>query len=252
MSLLTALGLVGIMSAMPEEGELILKEMNSTKVHAIGSRVFYEGRLQDRPVIFTLSGIGKVSAAVTATLLIDKFQVDEVIFTGTAGGGTHTAIGDIVIGNQFLQHDLDLTPIFSKFYIYSLDKQVLEADLKACKKMIKAASKFAEQSQLIWQHEPLNITVHEGLIISGDRFISSKDVHDEIQDSLKVVDHNAFYAVEMEGAAVAQVCHELGKPFVVVRSISDKADNQANHHFLEFVNNVAKYYGVGVIKEYLK
>jgi adenosylhomocysteine nucleosidase len=252
MALLTALSLIGIMSAMPEEGELILKEMSAHQEHRIGNRVFYQGQIQDCPVVFALSGIGKVSAAVTAALMIEKFQVDELIFTGTAGGGLSTTIGDIVVGKQFVQHDLDLSPIFSKFYVYSLDKQILEGDFTSNKKMLKAAQQFSKKNPLTWKNIPLAMNIHEGLIASGDQFISSLDKHGAIIEGLKALDYDEFHAVEMEGAAVAQVCHELNKPFVVVRSISDKADEKADHHFAEFVDTIAKYYSIGIIKEYLR
>jgi adenosylhomocysteine nucleosidase len=242
---------IGIMSAMPQEGELILKEMENVKVHQVGKKEFVEGTIQGIPVVFSLSGIGKVSAATTATMMIEKFAVDEIVFTGTAGGGEETNIGDIVIGQSFIQHDVDLSPIFSKFYIYSLDKQVLESSKQLVKKMKRAVNRYLEKNLLYLNEEQLRPKVHEGLILSGDQFIHCQQMQKRIVDSLKEVDLFHFHAIEMEGAAVAQVCHELEKPFVIIRAISDKADHHAGVSFETFIEQIARYYSIGIVKEYL-
>jgi adenosylhomocysteine nucleosidase len=115
---------IGIMSAMPQEADIILKKIEGQETIQMGTRQFVKGTFEGVPVVFSLCGVGKVSAATTATLLIAKFNVDEIIFTGVAGGGSGTEIGDIVIGSSYLQHDLDLQPIFPQFYVYSLGEQL--------------------------------------------------------------------------------------------------------------------------------
>ena len=245
-------GLIGIMSAMPEEGELIKKNMHQAEKIEVGGRQFFRGQIEEKEVLFCLSGIGKVSAATTATLMIDKFGVEKILFTGVAGGGNETEVGDIVIGKSYLQHDLDLTPIYPKFYISNLDKQILHADDALIANMEKAASAYLEVRKL----QPFNLIkdpkVHVGLVLSGDQFIYSEYQRDRIFSDLKSVDLDKFHAVEMEGAAVAQVCHEFKLPFVVIRAISDKANSESQIDFPLFIQQVASEYSIGILKEFFK
>jgi adenosylhomocysteine nucleosidase len=243
---------IGIISAMPQEAHLILHEMENKQTVEIGTHQFVKGTFQGVPAVFSLCGVGKVSAATTATLLVTKFDVDEVIFTGVAGGGSGTEIGDIVIGSSYLQHDLDLRPIFPQFYIYSLDEQLLYADADMVSKMKAAADRFFLQGI---SFPDLGITdpkVHIGVIASGDQFISNLTHHHELINKTKELLPNGFQAIEMEGAAVAQVCKELRVPFVIMRAISDKANHAAAVDFLTFMDQVASYYSFGVLKEYIQ
>jgi len=243
---------IGIMSAMPEEAELIRREMKETKIVQVGKRQFVEGTFQGVPVVFCPAGIGKVSAAVTATLLIDKFNVGEIVFTGVAGGGSQTAVGDIVVGGIYLQHDLDLQPIFPQFYIYSLDTQILYADKDRVSKMMSAANRFLTAGFSFRNVDTFKPKVHNGIILTGDQFIHSQSRRRQISDQTKKVLLSDFHAMEMEGAAVAQVCHEMSTPFIVVRSISDKADQKANIDFPVFINQVARHYSLGILTEYFR
>ncbi len=246
------IGVIGIMAAMPQEVELIQSEMKEITCIQVGKREFVQGMFEGVPVVFCLAGIGKVSAAVTAALLIDKFKVKEIIFTGVAGGGKATSVGDIVIGRTYLQHDLDLRPIFPQFYIYSLDKQILCAEDHQVVKMLGAANRFLEKNKLSLELQITKPTVYEGIIVSGDQFINSDIQHHEILDKTKEILSADFHAIEMEGAAVAQVCHEMNTPFIVMRAISDKADQKAGSDFSVFIDEIARHYSLGVLKEYFR
>ena len=244
--------LVGIMCAMQQEAESILCRIGDKEVVQVGARQFIKGTFDEVPVVLSIAGVGKVSAAVTATLLKTQFGVDEIIFTGVAGGGKNTSIGDIVVGSSYLQYDLDPRPHFPQFHILSLNTQLIHANADLVLKMTAAANRYFEEGiSFPW----LNITepkVHTGTIVSGDQFIGDSISHEKIAHSTKKLLPNGFLAIEMEGAAVAQVCEELGVPFIVVRAISDKADHLAAVNFQTFIDQVARGYSIGVLVEYLK
>jgi adenosylhomocysteine nucleosidase len=243
---------IGIMSAMPQEADSILEAMTEKTVIKVGLREFTLGFFEKTPVVFSLSGIGKVSAAMTATLLIEKFKARELIFTGVAGGSGETNVGDIVVGHSYLQHDLDLRPIAPSFYIYSLEKQILEASTDLISRMRDSASEFLSKGISFPDLNIFDPKVYEGVIVSGDQFINSKAEHQAISDKAKEVLPNGFHAVEMEGAAVAQVCTELQTPFIILRTISDKADESASIDFSIFMDQVARHYSLGVLEEYFQ
>jgi len=168
-----------------------------------------------------------------------------------AGGGKDTSIGDVVVGSSYLQHDLDLRPIFSQFHIFSLNTQLIHAKGDLVARMKFAAEQFFQKNT---PFSSLGITspkVHEGVIVSGDQFINNLAYHEKIVESVKDLLPDGFHAIEMEGAAVAQVCQEMGIPFVVVRSISDKANQEAAGNFELFMDQAAGVYSLGILKEYL-
>jgi adenosylhomocysteine nucleosidase len=239
------------MSAMPQEAHLILEDIKDKESVQIGCHNFVKGTFEGTPVVFTYAGVGKVSAATSASLLIAKFGVDEIVFTGVAGGGSAVEIGDVVIGNAYLQHDMDTRPFFPQFHIYSLNQQVLKADRVAVAIMKIAAERFLQEKTSFPElgiHAP---KAHEGVIVSGDQFIQSLSHHQAIVDNTKEVLPEGFHAIEMEGAAVAQVCNELQVPFVVLRAISDKANHQAFTNCQTFIEKIASQYSYGILKEYM-
>jgi adenosylhomocysteine nucleosidase len=251
--LTTLFASIGIMSAMPQEAAMIVDKMEEKEIVQMGSRQFIKGTLGKIPVVFSLAGIGKVSSAATAALLIAKFDVEEIIFTGVGGGGKETAIGDIVIGSSYLQHDLDPRPFFTQFYIFSLDKQLVHARADHVSKVKDAAHRFLQQKVPFPENLRIsNPRVHEGAIVSGDQFIGSLAHHEKILDITKELLPSGFHAVDMEGAAVAQVCEELNVPFIVIRSISDKANHESVVDFTTFIDQVASQYSFGVLLEYFK
>jgi adenosylhomocysteine nucleosidase len=226
--------LTAIISALPEE-QAGLTQLLSNKEHAahIPRRLqsgLTLGLMHQKPVILALAGVGKVAAASTATMLIERFKVQRIIFTGVAGAvASHVNVGDVVVGSEYLQHDMDASPLFARFEIpytgisrYRGDAQLIAVILEA----LYADSMSATGLK--------SFKIHQGLILSGDRFVSSSS---EVQALRR--DLSDALCVEMEGAAIAQVCHDYNIPFAAVRSISDKADDSAHVDFPKFVNEVA-------------
>jgi adenosylhomocysteine nucleosidase len=227
-----------ILSALPEEqaGVLALLQSPQCTVHA--GREFWHGTVHGKSVVLALSRIGKVAAATTATALIERFKVQRMVFTGVAGGlAPQVHVADVVVGTQYLQHDFDASPLFARYEIPGYGRAWFAADAHLVAIISEAAT--AEFHCVSGQN---GIKIHAGLIASGDRFVSSAT---EVQ-SLCLALPDAL-CVEMEGAAVAQVCHDYGVPFAAVRTISDRADDTAHLDFAQFVCEVAGPYAVRLV-----
>lgn len=242
---------IGIMSAMHEEIHLLHEQMEVESEIVLGMRTYFVGKLWGKEVVVVFSRWGKVAAASTATALIVKFGVDEIIFSGVAGGlDKRLNIGDIVIGESLIQHDMDATPIFSKFEIPLMDKTYFDSDAKISQRLTFAANKYLAENKLdneLTEEFGLHSsTIYSGNIASGDRFISDNTEIDRFRTELPDV-----LCVEMEGAAVAQICYEYGVPFGIVRTISDSANDDAHIDFIRFVDKVASHYTSGIIEGYL-
>jgi adenosylhomocysteine nucleosidase len=207
---------------MREELHALHEDFHNAIVQRVAGRDFYIGTLHGYEAVLVLSGIGKVAAATTTALLLDRFEVDAVVFTGVAGGlAKGVKVGDVVIGDALLQHDLDASPIFPRWEVPLTDKSRFEADAQWSDLLSRAAQSSGH-------------TVHRGLIISGDRFVATSAESAALRAALPDA-----LAVEMEGAAVAQVCHDFARPFAVMRTISDRADDSAHGDFTRFVADVA-------------
>lgn len=240
---------IGIMGAMPEEVGSIANLLNNPVLRSFGSRDFLTGCFSDKEVIVVYSRCGKVSSASTATTLINHFKVNAIIFTGVAGAvPMHLNVGDVVVGDKCIQHDMDGRPIFPKYeiplsgvtYFHSSQELVSKARL-ATERFFSAEFHSAIPKEI---REKFNISrpaVHVGTIASGDQFVSCpmkvKNLQKEIDNVL---------AVEMEGAAVSQVCSEYELPFVVFRTISDKANCDAPTDFQQFITQVASFYASAI------
>ncbi len=208
---------------MEEEVTILRDQLKNATQESIAGCEFTTGVYEDKEVILLKSGIGKVNAAVSTTLLLDRFQPDYVINTGSAGGFHHTLnVGDIVISTDVRHHDVDVT-IFD--YEYG---QVpgLPAAFAADEKLVK----LAEASALEIDH----IQVAKGTIATGDSFMNDPDRVAFVREKFP-----ELYAVEMEAAAVAQVCQLFGTPFVVVRALSDIAGKESNVSFDQFLEQAA-------------
>lgn len=209
---------IGIIGAMSEEIENFLDGMSNVIIHKKAGIIFYEGSMNGKSVILCKSGVGKINAAVCTQILIDDFNIEQIIFTGVAGAlHSELEIGDIVVSTAAMQHDIDASALgFNKGIIPFADRSVFEADEDLIRLALKASEEISEGK------------VVTGLILSGDQFISAGQAAKEL--------HELFggYCTEMEGAAVAQVCHMNEIPFVIVRSMSDKADGSAHINFPEF------------------
>jgi adenosylhomocysteine nucleosidase len=249
---------IGIMAALHDEiaGLIaLIAGQPGSSVERVANRDFHIGQIDGTPCVVVLAGVGKVAASCTATLLIQKFKVTEIIFSGLAGGlATHVKVGDIVIADQLMQHDMDARPLFPRFEIPLTGITHFETPKPHRKRVFESASAFlnggfqtaipvaiAEQYAL---HQP---RIHTGLIISGDQFVGSV----EASDQLRQIAPSAL-AVEMEGAAVAQVCHDFKLPYVIIRTVSDRADATAHIDFSQFLTDVASKYSAAILLDYVR
>lgn len=242
---------LGLMGAMPEEMELIVQSMQSHRQTVQGNRVYYEGTLKGVPVVAVFSRWGKVAAATTATTLIEHFGVQELIFTGVAGGiSPDLSVGDIVIAKRLFQHDMDARPLMSRYEIPLTGRISFETDPELSSRMEQAAMKMLEYEQLFLND--LGETgiqfpsVVAGDVASGDQFIAATSTKELIREGLPSV-----LCVEMEGAAVAQVCHDFKIPLALVRVISDTADESSHELAVQFVDRYAARYLQLIIEHYL-
>ncbi len=249
---------IGVMAAMPEELQAFLADMPDQQPIRRAGREFWRGHWHGHEVVAVLSRIGKVAAATTTTLLLTEFGVTEVWFTGVAGGlGLDVRVGDVVVAKALLQHDMDASPLFPRHELPGTGLSRLQQDAASVAHVAEvvrqALSPMALSSggalagvHLAELGLPAAPQVHVGLILSGDQFIAtaraSTALRDELPDAL---------AVEMEGAAVAQVCHDFGVPCTVLRTISDRADDAAHIDFPRFIQGVASRYAVAMVSALL-
>jgi adenosylhomocysteine nucleosidase len=247
--------LTGILVPMPEEIELILAHMTVQDTYTAGQRTFYLGTIQGNNCVVSLSRIGKVASSVTAAVMIEHFHINRLIVTGVAGGiSNEVNIGDIVIATSCIQHDMDCSPIFPALEIPLLDKTSFECAAEMIESAHESCSHFiAKELDQYISEQNLNALgirspqVRRGVLVSGDQFIGTTTQLEAIKSKVP-----AAYFVEMEGAAVAQVCYEYNVPFVVVRSISDKADDIAHIDFNNYIKLLARYYTWGLIEGMMK
>lgn len=236
---------------MPEEINDLVDCLEVEAKHELGGRTYYVGLLWGKKVVLVFSRWGKVAAASTVSTLILKFNITELIFTGVAGAiHNDLNIGDIVIGRNLYQHDMDARPLMAQFEIPLLGKTYFETHQNQIDKAYNAAKKFLTQNVLsqLPLHE-FNITkpqIHVGDIASGDKFFAKNEDKIALQNALPNI-----LCVEMEGAAVAQVCYEYQIPFTIIRTISDTADHQAEMDFPKFIKAISSKYSEGILKEML-
>lgn len=215
--------LIGIIGAMAEEISGLVPQLENATAVTVAGLTFYKGELQQHPIIIVQSGIGKVNAALCTQILIDRFGVTAIINTGVAGGiNPSVKIGDVVISDSSLHHDVDVT-VFGhqpgiipqmQTSIFSSDTKLREIAVQAGKKTIGSAK------------------THLGLIVSGDQFISTTEQKAYLNETF------APLCAEMEGAAIAHVTSVNQVPHVIIRIISDQADNSAPTDFNKFLEKV--------------
>ena len=225
-----------IVSAMHEELSAVLALMPDESRQVAAGWECWGGHLMGCEVVAVLPRTGKVAAAPTAAVLIERFGVGEIVFTGVAGGlGSGVAVGDVVVADAFLQHDLDASPIFPKYEVPLYGASRFASDPALTERLAAAVQRALPDQRL-----------HRGLVVSGDRFVSTdaecRALRSALPDAL---------AVEMEGAAVAQVCHDFGVPFAAVRTISDRADDEAHVDFARFVREVASRHSAAIVQALL-
>ncbi|UOO80801.1 5'-methylthioadenosine/adenosylhomocysteine nucleosidase [Uruburuella testudinis] len=214
---------VAVIGAMAQEIELLKAGMSDVRSEQFGAFSVHYGRYGGKNMVLALSGIGKVNAAVATAVVIQRFKPDCVINTGSAGGlGQGLKVGDVVIGSRVVHHDVDVTAFGYAVGQVPQLPAVFDSDALLVRTASRAAAVFE------------GAAVHCGLIASGDQFIHSSD---------KVAAIRAAFAgvqvVEMEAAAIAQACLQLAVPFVVIRAVSDLADEKADVSFEEFLQTAA-------------
>lgn len=240
---------IGIMGAMIEEIAQLKHAVQQPNPHERGRREFTTGLLQGHDVVLVFSRWGKVAASSTATTLIEHFGVDLLIFTGVAGAVDESLnVGDIVIGSHLVQHDMDASgvPGIKKFEIPLLGIQFFESPAPLVNQAKLAAQAYFNHHEIspsvLAKFDIRQPKVVTGLIASGDQFIASNAVADELRGHLP-----GLQCVEMEGAAVAQVAYEHDIPCIVMRTISDRADHNAHLDFPAFVQEVAAHFTCGSV-----
>ena len=225
----------GIIAAMNEEMQEIENIMTEKEQNKIYDLNFIKGKINNTEVILVEAGVGKVNAARTTQVLISNFDIDVIINVGAAGSSNDELnIGDIVIGDKLVQHDFDITAFgHPKGYISNVG-QYVESDAILIEKMKQTISRMQENE----------FKIKIGTIASGDIFCTEVKMKDKIKTKF-----NAD-AIEMEGAAIAQVCKLDNIPFIVIRSISDSPNGNNNITFDEFLEKAAKRCAQ-IIKEFL-
>lgn len=211
--------MLGIIGAMDEEVAKVKEQMQDVTVMSKASMEFYKGKVNGHPAVVVRSGIGKVNAAMCAQILVDEYQVDAIINTGIAGSlNASIDIGDIVLSTDALEHDMDAVAFgYPVGQIPRMDTLSFEADA-GLRGVAKAACEKVNP----------DVKVFEGRVVSGDQFISDKDKKQWL------VDNFAGFCTEMEGAAIAHTAYLNKIPFLVIRAISDKADDSANVDYPTF------------------
>ncbi|MDJ0664735.1 MAG: 5'-methylthioadenosine/adenosylhomocysteine nucleosidase [Acidimicrobiia bacterium] len=235
---------IAILSSMDQEIRAVERQILDPIPHEIRGQRFVAGTLCDIAVVTAISGYGKTGAAATAGAALAAFDIDAVVFGGVAGGiDPDVRIGDVVVADRLIHHDYDASPLFDRYVVPSLGVAEIPADPELTVFLEEAAREYASAAVASTSTPP---RVHVGLLASGDRFISSETDATSLRQSLPEV-----LAVEMEGAAVAQVCAERRVPFAVFRSISDRADHHADIDFTAYVETVAAPLTAAVITRFL-
>ena len=217
---------IGIIGAMHEEIMELKNSMTNINEVQISNLKFYEGKLCSKDIVLVESGIGKVNAAISTTLLISQFKVEKIIFTGVAGAvNPEIKVTDIVIGTDLVESDIDVTA--GGNYKLGEIPRMKSSNFKADPYLFNLAESVA--IKLFGSDK-----VHKGRIISRDEFVASSEKVSKLREIFSAE------CVEMEGAAVAHVCEVMNIPFIVIRSISDKADDEAGMSFDEFVKIAAR------------
>ena len=220
------MGKTGVIGAMEPEIALLLEAAQIERTMKRAGMEFHEGTLGQHDLVIVQCGMGKVNAGICAQILVDEFHVTQIINTGVAGSlDERLHIGDIVVSTDAVQHDYDVSPIgFARGEIPYSGMVAFPADHELSGAAFQAARAFSDE-----------INVVRGRICSGDQFIAKEE------ERRRIVDEFRGYCCEMEGAAIAQVCHLNQVPFVILRAISDSADDEGGSSFEEFMEDAAKH-----------
>jgi adenosylhomocysteine/aminodeoxyfutalosine nucleosidase len=213
---------IGIMGAMPEEIDPLLEYFGNYETIEYAKNKYYKVSYKGNEIVLAYSKIGKINATITATTLIEKFECEQLLFSGVAGAvNDELKIGDLIYASKLAQHDLDIS-IFGHPFGFVPEGSVYEV---ADDRLIKIAKEVASNK---------GIKLKEGIIVTGDQFVCDNAKKEWIKNTF-----NAD-ALEMEGAAVSVTCNALKVPFFILRAISDSADMDAGFNFDEFLISSAK------------
>ncbi len=217
---------LGIIGAMTVEVETLKSQMQNLTQTEKAGMTFFEGKLENLPVVVVVCGVGKVNAAMCVQVLCDCFDVTHIVNTGVAGSlCAELDIGDFVISQDAIYHDFDcsvINPNYTLGQVPGLPVRTFPADAELIEKALQAAKTLDSGTAMV------------GRIASGDQFIAEKTIKE------KVIENTGALCTEMEGAAIAHTAWRNGVPFVIIRAISDKADNSAEMDFPTFEAIAAK------------
>ena len=214
---------IGIIGAMDEEIAILLEKMSEKKERIIANTLFIQGKLEGKEIVLLKSGIGKVNAAMATTIMHEHYSPTYVINTGSAGGfSEELEVGDIVISSKVVHHDVDVTAFNYEYGQVPKMPPMFVADTRLIEKAKEAVNKLSIQSAT-------------GVIATGDSFMDDPDRVAFVRDKFP-----AMIAAEMEAAAVAQVCYQYDKPFVILRALSDIAGKNSSISFDQFLATAAK------------
>lgn len=244
---------IGIIGALQEEINTLVEDLKIEKTELIGMREYYSGNLYGKDVVMVYSKCGKVSSATTVTVLIERYNVEMVIFTGVAGAANDALnLGDVVIASGLIQHDFDVSDLIGldKYDNSLLGKAIFDTKARNVERLRNAAENFittklhsalTEKMYIDFNNNIPKVVV--GVIASGDQFIANRSKIKELSRGIR-----NLQCVEMETAAAAQICYEYSIDFLAFRIISDKADEHADISFDKFVNTTATIFTKGIIK----
>ncbi|WP_431798748.1 5'-methylthioadenosine/S-adenosylhomocysteine nucleosidase [Halobacillus andaensis] len=221
---------IGIIGAMDEEIERLKNEMKVREVHHAADSIFIEGELCNHSVVLLKSGIGKVNAAIATTIMHERFSVDRVINTGSAGGfAKELEVGDLVISSLVTHHDVDVTAFKYEYgqvpglpAMFAADEELIELAMRAV--------------------QSTDVKAKKGIIATGDSFMQEESRVNFVRDKFP-----EMIAAEMEAAAIAQVCYKYETPFVVIRALSDIAGKESSISFEQFLPKAANNAAVMIL-----
>ena len=217
---------IGIIGAMEEEVAILKEKMSEVTVLEKAGMKFFKGILGGQTVVVVRSGIGKVNAGICTQILADVFQVNAVINTGIAGSlKAEINIGDIVLSTDTMQHDVD-----AREFGYEIG-QVPRMDTRT----FPADNRLRETALQVCRKVNPEIQVFEGRVASGDQFVADKETKE------KIIANTQAYCTEMEGAAIGQAAYLNGIPYLVIRAISDKADDSAHMDYPAFEKEAIRH-----------
>lgn len=243
---------LGIISAMEEETLNLEHQLKNPEVVFRGPWTFHRGLLTDFPVVLGRSGWGKVAAAAHTQFMIDYFEIDKILFIGVAGGlSPYIHRGDIVVATEVVQHDFDARPFFSQGEIPILRLCKIKSTQRLCETAYRACTTLVQQFKLYLNPTELTelgvqeLAVHKGLVLTGDQIIFDPTKKTELLTLFPEA-----LSVDMESAAIAQVCHTLGVQFAVIRIISDTADKHGEYKFSDFINRFVNRFTKPIVQNF--